>query len=71
MRFVVKERGLSMWPDVRDGNPYSESDRRTSGSRFDGTNRTITPTAKTYTGDGLLKITIPKNAKVQIYFENA
>ena len=35
------------------------------------TNTAVTPTAKTYTGDGLLKVVIPKNAKVHIYFENA
>ena len=67
-KVVVEPEGYTTGDD---GNPYSESDRRTSGSRNDGTNRTITPTAKTYTGDGLLKITIPKNAKVHIYFEKA
>ena len=51
---------------------HDRPDRRTNtGSRYDGTDRAVTPTAKTYTGDGLLKVVIPKNAKVQIYFENA
>ena len=67
-KVVVEPEGYTTG---NDGNPYSESDRRTSGSRYDGTNRAVTPTAKTYTGDGLLKVKIPINSKVYIYFENA
>ena len=57
-KVVVEPEGYST---SNDGNPNSESDRRTSGSRYNGTNREVTPTAKTYTGDGLLKVKIPKN----------
>lgn len=68
-KVVVEPEGYTTG---NDGNPYSESDRRAnSGSRYDGTTKPVTATAKTYTGEGLKNVKIPKNSKVYIYFENA
>ena len=70
-KIVVEPEGYTSNPD---GNPHDEAVRRGNGTgaRYDGTPvNSVTTTAQTYTGETLSKITIPKNARVKVYFENA
>ena len=70
-KVVVEPEGYTSTPE---GNPNSESDRRTeNGSCYDGTTTVdrVTTTAVTYTGEQLSNVTIPKNSKVSVYFANA
>ena len=69
-KVVVEPEGYT---SSSDGNPSNGRTNEGTGSRYDGTNPAdrVTTTAVTYTGETLANITIPKNAKVSIYFENA